>query len=218
MAHSSKPVAPFSIAVATLTLFFEQTWKIFTGFLPALVINTLGLIGISVITLGILAPVAMAGYMQSLLLAVRDKRKPEFGDLFSQMRLFLPLLGFGIVVGVALMVGFAMLFLPGIIMVLALAFFCLYMLPLMTDRDLGLIDAVKESSRMALEEPVAEHIAVVALYIGITAIGQSFILGALFTQPFATIFILLVYETKIKKELPQPAGGEGSSSNQQKEG
>lgn len=183
----------------------EKTWTIFTEFLPAMLIITLGLISISIVTLGILAPVATAGYMQSLLLAARDKRKPEIGDLFSQMRLFLPLLGFGILVFIALMVGFAMLVLPGIIMVLALAFFCLYMLPLMTDRKMGLIDAIKESGRLALEEPITEHFVVVALFIGITAIGQSFVIGTLFSQPFATLFILLVYEMKTGKEQPQPA-------------
>jgi len=183
----------------------EQTWKIFTDFLPALLINTVGLIGISIVTMGILAPVATAGYTQSLLLAVRDNRKPEIGDLFSQMRLFLPLLGFGILVFIALMVGFTMLVLPGIIMVLALAFFCLYMLPLMTDQEMGLIDAIKESSRMAMEDPIAENFVVVALFIGITAVGQSFVIGTLFTQPFATLFILLVYELKTGKEVAKPS-------------
>lgn len=186
----------------------EQTWKIFTDFLPAMLLSTLGLIAISIVSMGILAPVAGAGYMQSLLLAVRDNRKPEIGDLFSQMRLFLPLLGFGILVFIAVFIGFIFLVLPGIIMVLALSFFCLYMLPLMTDQEMGLIDAIKESSRMAMEEPVSEHIVVVALYIGITAIGQSIIFGTLFTQPFATLFILLVYEMKTggaKKAQPAPS-------------
>jgi uncharacterized membrane protein (Fun14 family) len=183
----------------------EKTWSIFTEFLPAMLIITVGLIGITIVTLGILAPVATAGYMQSLLLAVRERRKPEIGDLFSQMRLFLPLLGFGILIFIALTVGFAILVLPGIVMVLALAFFCLYMLPLMTDQEMGLIDAIKESSRLAMEEPIAEHFVVVALYIGITAIGQSFVIGTLFTQPFATLFILLVYELKTGKEVPQTA-------------
>lgn len=183
----------------------EQTWKIFTDFLPAMLLSTLGLIGISIVSMGILAPVATAGYMQSLLLAVRDNRKPEIGDLFSQMRLFLPLLGFSILVFIAVFIGFIFLVLPGIIMVLALSFFCLFMLPLMTDKDMGLIDAIKESSRMAMEEPVAEHLVVVALFIGITAIGQSFVIGTLFTQPFATLFILLVYELKTGKEVAKPA-------------
>lgn len=183
----------------------EQTWKIFTDFLPAMLLSTLGLIGISIVSMGILAPVAGAGYMQSLLLAVRDNRKPEIGDLFSQMRLFLPLLGFGILVFIAVFIGFIFLVLPGIIMVLALSFFCLYMLPLMTDREMGLIDAIKESSRLAMEEPIAEHLVVVALFIGITAIGQSFVIGTLFTQPFATLFILLVYELKTGKEVAKPS-------------
>lgn len=183
----------------------EQTWKIFTDFLPAMLLSTLGLIAISIVSMGILAPVAGAGYMQSLLLAVRDNRKPEIGDLFSQMRLFLPLLGFGILVFIAVFIGFIFLVLPGIIMVLALSFFCLYMLPLMTDREMGLIDAIKESSRLAMEEPIAEHLVVVALFIGITAIGQSFVIGTLFTQPFVTLFILLVYELKTGKEVAKPA-------------
>jgi len=182
----------------------EKSWNTFTAFLPALLINTLGLLGISFITLGILAPVATAGYMQSLLLALRDNRKPEIGDLFSQMSLFLPLFGFTVLVVLATMLGFAMLVLPGIIAVLAITFFCIYMLPLMTDQHMGLIDAVKESSRMALQKPVTDHLVVVALYIGLTSIGQSIIFGALFTQPFATLFVLSVYGSKIKKALPEP--------------
>lgn len=182
----------------------EKTWHTFTAFLPSLLINTLALIGIAIITLGILAPVCTAGYMQSLLRTIRDGRKPEIGDLFSHMRLFLPLLGFMIVVVLVLMIGFAMLVLPGIIAAVALTFFCLYMLPLMTDREMGLIEAVKESSRMALKEPVLDHVVVVALYLGITAIGQSVILGVLFTQPFATLFVLSAFEQRASKKLPPP--------------
>jgi len=182
----------------------EKTWNTFTAFLPALLISTLALVGISIVTLGILAPVCTAGYVQSLLQATRDRRKPEIGDLFSQMRLFLPLLAFVVLVVLVLMAGFAMLVLPGIIAAVALTFFCLYMLPLMTDREMGLIDAVKESSRMALKEPVIDHVVVVALYLGITALGQSIIFGILFTQPFATLFILSAYQERITQELPSP--------------
>ena len=182
----------------------EKSWNTFTKFLPALLISTLVLIGISLITLGILAPVCTAGYMQSLLRAIRDDRKPEVGDLFSHMRLFLPLFVFTIVVFIVLMIGFAMLVLPGIIASIALVYFCLYVLPLMTDRDMGLIDAVKESYRMAIQEPIIEQVVVVALYLGITALGQSVIVGILFTQPFATLFILSAFMERGSKELPAP--------------
>ncbi|HER62478.1 MAG TPA: hypothetical protein ENO11_00670, partial [Desulfobacteraceae bacterium] len=174
----------------------EKSWKSFTAFLPALLVNTLVLLVVSVFTLGILAPVCTAGYIQSLLLAIRDDRKPEIGDLFSHMNLFLPLLGFFIVAGMVIFVGFLLLVLPGIIAAIALYFFCLYMLPLMTDKGMGLIEAVKESSRMAMEDPVVEHVAVVAIYIGITALGQVVPFGIVFAMPFATLFLLYAFEEK----------------------
>jgi len=187
----------------------ENSWKSFTEFLPALLINTIVLGVVSICTLFILAPVCTAGYMQSLLLVIRDKRKPEVGDLFSQMKLFLPLLAFSIVVGIAIFIGFLILVLPGIIAILALYFFCLYLLPLMTDKGLGVIEAAKESSRMAMEDPVVDHVAVVAIYIGITALGQVlFPITTLFTMPIATLFILYAFEEKCGVEEAQPVKDE----------
>ncbi|VAW40905.1 hypothetical protein MNBD_DELTA04-1064 [hydrothermal vent metagenome] len=185
---------------------FERAWKIFTSFLPAMVLNTVVLIGVSIITLGILQPVAIAGYTQSLLLALRDQRKPEVRDLFSYMGLFWPLLGFTVLLFLAIMLGLVVLLLPGIIMGLVATFFCIYMLPLMTDRGMGLVDAIRESSRLALEKPVADHLVVVAIYVGLVSVGQSVILGVLFTLPLATLFVLSVYEVKVKKALPSPPG------------
>lgn len=178
----------------------EKSWNSFTEFLPPLLINTLVLLVVSIFTLGFLAPVCTAGYTQSLLLVIRDKRKPEVGDLFSHMNLFLPLLAFFIVAGIIMFIGLLVLVLPGIIAGLALYFFCLYLLPLMTDKDMGLIEAVKESSRMAMEDPVTEHVAVVAIYIGITALGQIVPLGVIFTMPIATLFLLYAFEEKCGAE------------------
>ncbi|NIA05240.1 MAG: hypothetical protein GWP11_04650 [Proteobacteria bacterium] len=183
---------------------FERVWKVFTSFLPAMLLNTVVLIGVSIITLGILQPVAIAGYTQSLLLALRDRRKPEVRDLFSYMALFWPLLGFTVLLFLAIMLGLVVLLLPGIIMGLVATFFCLYMLPLMTDRGMGLVDAIRESSRLAMEKPVTDHLVVVAIYVGLVSVGQSVILGVLFTLPLATLFILSAYEVKVKKALPGP--------------
>jgi len=185
---------------------FERVWKVFTNFLPAMLINTLVLIGVSIITLGILQPVAAAGYTQSLLLALRDRRKPEVRDLFSYMGLFWPLLGFSVLLFLAIIIGLIFLFLPGIVVALTATFFCLYMLPLMTDRGMGLIDAIMESYRLAMEKPVIDHLVVVAIYIGLISMGQSVIFGVLFTLPLATLFILSAYEVKVRKALPSPPG------------
>jgi hypothetical protein len=65
----------------------------------------------------------------------------------------------------------------------------------MTDQKLGLVDALKQSYAMAREN-VSEHIVVAAIFIIVSAIGSSVMLGTLLTQPFATVFLLSVYEQK----------------------
>ncbi|OQX08121.1 MAG: hypothetical protein BWK76_23985 [Desulfobulbaceae bacterium A2] len=184
---------------------FERSWTVFTAHLPALLISTLVLCIVSIATLGILGPVLTAGYMQSLLLAVRQNRRPEVGDLFGQMRLFLPLLGFSLLMMLAVIVGFAMLILPGVVLIAAICYFCVYMLPLMTDKNMGLMDALKASYRMALDDPWYEHLAVVAIAVGITSLGHSMLLAGLFTQPFATLIVLGAYEERVRRELPSPS-------------
>ena len=173
----------------------ESAWKMTLQYIAPLIFMTLAMIAISIITLGILAPVTMAGYMHSILLLVRERREPKVQDIFSQMKLFLPLLCFGIVVFIITMIGMMLLFLPGVAFLLAVSFCCLYMLPLMTDRNMGLIDAVKQSYSMVTKESIVDQIVVFILFIGISAIGSSVFIGSLFTQPLATIFLLSVYET-----------------------
>ena len=118
------------------------------------------------------------------------------------MHLFLPLIGFGILIGIAVFFGLAMLVLPGLVVILAVAFFCIYMLPLMTDQQYRLFEALQESSRMAMQQPITEHIAVVAVYLVLTSLGSSTGLGTLFTTPMATLFVLSVYEAKRIRLLP----------------
>ena len=176
---------------------FMTAWNLTLEFIVPLILMTLVMVVVSVVTIGILAPVTMAGYVQSILLMVRDHREPKIQDLFSEMRLFFPLFLFGIIACIITSIGFMLLFLPGILVLIALAFCCLYMLPLMIDKRLGIIEAIKESYRMAVSGNIVEHIIVAVLFFGISAIGSSFLLGSLFTQPLATIFLLSVYDEKV---------------------
>jgi len=184
----------------------ENAWKMTLQYIAPLIFMTLAMIAISIITLGILTPVTMAGYMHSILLLVRERREPKIKDIFSQMRLFLPLLCFSIVVFIITMIGLMLLFLPGVVFLLAVSFCCIYMLPLMTDRNLGLIDAVKQSYFMVTKESIVDHIVVFILFIGVSAIGSSLFIATLFTQPLATIFLLSVYETLGKAKPQTPPG------------
>jgi len=174
----------------------ETAWQLTLKFIVPLILMTLVMFVVSCVTLGILAPVTMAGYMQAILLMLRDGREPRIQDLFSQMKLFLPLLGFGIVVFIVIVIGFILLVLPGIIVALAISFSCLYMLPLMTDKEMGLIDAIKKSYAMVRQGPIIDHIVVMLLFMGISGIGGSIFIGWLFTQPLATVFLLSAYEEK----------------------
>lgn len=177
----------------------ETAWNMTLKNIAPLIIMTLVMIIVSFLSLGILAPVTMAGYMHAVLLVMREGREPKVQDLFSHMRLFFPLFGFGIIVFIAVLIGYALLILPGILLMIAVSFCCLYLLPLMTDRNSGLIDAIKESYSMTVKGNIVDNIAVFIIFIGLLAIGSSVFIGWLFTQPFATIFLLSVYEEKIKQ-------------------
>lgn len=174
----------------------EASWHLTLRFIAPLIFMTLVMVTAGVFTLGILAPVTMAGYMQSILLMIRDGREPKIQDVFSQMNLFLPLLGFGIAVVIITALGFSLMVLPGILISLAVSFCCLYVVPLMTDRKMGLVNAVKESISMSLHGDIAEHAVVVILFMGISWIGTCVVIGWLFTQPLATVFLLLVYQER----------------------
>lgn len=175
----------------------ETAWNLTLGNIVALIIMTLVMVAVSSLTLGIMAPVTMAGYTQSLLQLIRNQREPRVQDLFSHMNLFLPLLGFGLAIFVATSIGFMLLFLPGIIIVAAILFSCIYVLPLMTDKQMGLVDAIKESYAMARRADLVDHVVVVIIFTAISMIGGTVFIGVLFTQPLATLFLLSTYEENI---------------------
>jgi hypothetical protein len=177
----------------------ETAWNMTLKFIAPLIFITLVMFLLWFFTIGILAPVTMAGYMHSILLMLRDGREPKIQDLFTQMKLFLPLLGFSILVFIATVIGFMLLVLPGILISLVISFCCLYMLPLMTDKELGLFEAVKESYTMTTRGVFTDQIVVLILFLGISAAGSAVFIGSLFTQPLATIFLLSVYDEKIKQ-------------------
>lgn len=181
----------------------EAAWNTTLQHIAVLILMTLVSLVVSCLTVGILFPVVMAGFTQAIVQLMRDGREPRIEDLFSQMRLFLPLFGFSVVVFIAIVVGFFLLVLPGLAVVFAVTFGCLYMVPLMTDRDLNLVDAIKTSWKMAFDESIADHIVVVILFIGLVSIGTSVFVGILLTQPFSTVFLISVYLERVDKT-PQP--------------
>lgn len=155
---------------------------------------------VAMIAICLLGAVMMPGYIHSVLMLIRVGRKPRLQDLFSQHQLIVPLTIFSIIVSIMTTTGFFFLYFPGVAVLCAVVFVCLYMIPLMVDRKMGIVDAIKISLRMAVKDNVADHWVIVILVIGLTTIGSSVFFGILFTQPFATVFTLLVYNEKIEGE------------------
>lgn len=180
----------------------ETAWHLTIKFVLPLVFLTLLWLGVSVITLGILAPVTFAGYVHAILRMVREGREPKLPDIFSQMHLFIPLLGFGLVVVILCGIGFLLFVLPGILLGLGISFICLYLIPLMVDRDMAIVDAVKLSAAMTTQDNPVEHVIVLVIVWAVTAVSSPFLITALFTQPFATIFLVSVYEEKFSGRQP----------------
>ncbi len=176
----------------------ERAWRLTIDNLVPLILMTLVMVVVSGLTLGILALVTLAGYTKAILLMVRTGHEPKIADIFSEMRLFLPLLGYSIVVVIVTSIGFALLFIPGIILACAIAWASLYMLPLMVDRGMGVVEAFKESFRIvSSRDDIMDHIVLLILLVGISAVGSSVFIGWLFTQPFAMILLVSAYEENV---------------------
>ena len=174
-----------------------RSWQNTLNHIGPLLLITLVQLVLIIVTFGILAPVTTAGYVNSLLQAIRDDRKPEVGDLFSQMRLFFPLFLLSILVAVVAVIGFSLLVLPGFAVLAFIAFAAFYLLPYMVDQKLGLFDALKASWQAAMQEPVSEHIIVVIIYVAIMSLGSSLWFAFLITQPMATFIMVEAYQYRV---------------------
>ncbi len=172
----------------------ESAWKHCINNILSLIILTLVFTAVSIVSIGLLAPVAIAGYTDSLFQLLKYNREPKAQDVFSQLRLFFPLLAFGIIVLIITAIGFTLLVIPGIIFSLIIGYTCLYMIPVMVDRQFGLVDSIKKSISIVTRSHVGDHIIVFIIFTALITIGGSSFIGFLFLQPFATLFLLSVYE------------------------
>lgn len=68
----------------------------------------------------------------------------------------------------------------------------------MTDKNMGLVDAVRESFRLAFKVNCGEHVVVVLIFWLTQAMGGSFFIGALFATPMATVFLMSVFEQRTR--------------------
>ncbi len=178
----------------------ETAWQLLLNHILILIFMTLAMLVVSALTLGIMAPVVAAGYFHSILGLVREGREPSLQDIFSQMRLFLPLLAFAFAVFIICLIGYAIFFPFGILIACAVTFGFIYVIPLMCDKGLPLVEAAGQSWAMATSGAIIDHLVLVVLFLGISAIGSSIFIGTFFTTPFATILLASVYAEKMANQ------------------
>ncbi|MGC9044208.1 MAG: hypothetical protein ACP5KG_10165, partial [Myxococcota bacterium] len=95
---------------------FKFSWELFVKDVVALIVG--GLIAgiLSVITLGILAGPLHGGLTKMDIRRVRENRPAEIGDVFSAMDQFGTLFLTTLVIGIILIIGFALCIIPGLLL------------------------------------------------------------------------------------------------------
>ena len=98
----------------------------------------------------------------------------------------------------AVSLGFALLIFPGFLVTGFIVFATLYVVPLMTDQKMGLIESLKGSWEMAIRKPLADQVILMILYLVLVSVGGSIAVAVLVTQPLATFLVLSVYEERLE--------------------
>jgi MFS family permease len=152
--------------------------------LPLIVAGLVGLL-LSVVTLGVLAGPLFAGLL-SMVMGRRNGRKPQIGDVFSQMHRFWAFFGAALVL--AILIALASITIVGGILLAAI---WLYVFPLMVDRGMGLGEAMRSSREIVLRAGFWEHVVLVILLAVISALGRGPLV--LLTAPFIVATIAVGY-------------------------
>ena len=84
-----------------------------------------------------------SGYLK-MMLSYESGKKLPFGDLFTQVKYFWRVLGATLLLGLIVVIGFFLLIVPGIYLALRFQFTLLLIL----DKDLGILEAMKQSSML----------------------------------------------------------------------
>ncbi|MCX6808778.1 MAG: hypothetical protein NTW50_03885 [Candidatus Berkelbacteria bacterium] len=94
--------------------------------------------------LGIFLSAWMSSGYNKIILKYYDGKKPEFVELFTQLKYFWRVLGAALLIGLIVMAGLVLLVVPGIFWGLKYMFTVI----LIIDKDLGIREAMAESAKM----------------------------------------------------------------------
>lgn len=178
---------------------WNRTWQLFQAQALTFILAGLLMFVIIVVSLGILSGPMFAGYIEMVRKAGRNETV-EVSDIFKGFDYFLSSFGATIVLGVAMFIGFLLLFLPGI----AVALFTTFTLHAITFERLGVFAAIGRSMRLVRDHFV--NVLVLFILVGAAqSIGGSVLLGVILTTPLSIIALTAAFE-RIAAPQAIPAG------------
>lgn len=167
-------------------LAFKNGWNAFTADVVPFLVGALIAGLLSIVTLGILAGPLTAGLYNMAVRRMRDGRRAEIGDVFSCFDRFWSYLWAAIVLVV--LIGLASLTIVGGVL---LATIWIYVIPFMVDRRMGLTDAMAASYHRVLDNGFWEHLALIVIFIAVSAVANGWI--GIITFPFTIAVIVGAY-------------------------
>ncbi len=146
-----------------------------------------------IIAVVVLTIIVRIGYTK-IYLKMADGQPVKIKEIFTEYKLFWKYLGVSILMGLAIMIGFILLIIPGIIFALMYS-----MAPLiLIDTNSGVVTSMKESAAITKGNRIKLlfffFVACIVNFVGLAAFG----LGLLFTVPVTMFASIHVYRTLSK--------------------
>lgn len=170
---------------------FKQTWSQFIAKIVKLILFFIvgGLLSITII----LIPCVAGGMTRELLKLAREGKEPEFNQLWSfegygQIVLFL------LVGGLLIMIGYMLLIIPGIIFTV----WWMYALYFIVDRNMDFWSAMSASKELVGKAGFWNNFGLLLIMVVLNALGNSVVVGGLFTTPFCMLLLTNAYESMSK--------------------
>jgi hypothetical protein len=132
--------------------YLEDTFRIIKEEPVILILGGLVVQLLTMLTMGILAGPFLGGYFLLIIYYLRENRKPTFNDIFSGLQQFGNLLPYFLVL-LLIFLGLMLLVLPGLLF----ATWWLYVLPLMVDRKMPFLEAMRLSRSTVNEKGFLMH-------------------------------------------------------------
>ena len=170
--------------------YLTDSWKITIKNIGTMVVATIVLVALSALTLGILTGPLWAGMILMYVRASRGKAV-KFPEMFNCMYRILPMLGAGLLICILVTVGLVLLIVPGLLV----ASWMLFAIPLMADKEMGIMEAMRASKSAVGKVGVWMNLLLILVTAVIVSLGGAVAgLGALIAVPVSVGMVAMAYK------------------------